>query len=158
MATYYINQQFSLNDRFTIKDEEQQDVFAAEGEFFSLGKNITLSTMSGEELLLIKEKVWTFLAQYEFYIADELICEMKQEFTFFNKKYTIVNSSWRIEGDIWDHNYEIKDGNQTIATINKEFFSWMDVYEIEVFQEDYTELVLGIVIAIDADLEDDGNN
>jgi len=158
LATYYINQQFSLNDRFTIKDAEQEDVFTAEGEFFSLGKNITLGTMSGEELLLIKEKVWTLLSQYEFYIADELICEMKQEFSFFNKKYTIVNSSWRIEGDIWAHNYEIKDGNQTIATINKEFFSWMDAYEIEVFEEDYTELVLGIVIAIDADLEDDGNN
>jgi len=158
MTKYYINQEFSFRDRFTIKDENQRDVFAAEGEFFSLGKNITLSTIGGEELLLIKEQPWTFLAEYEFYIGDDLICEMKQEMSFFKKKYNIITPPWRIEGDVWDHNYEIKDGNETIATIQKEFFSWMDAYEIDVFEKDYTELVLGIVIAIDADLEDDGNN
>jgi len=158
MTKYYINQEFSFRDRFTIKDENQRDVFAAEGEFFSLGKNITLSTISGEELLLIKEKLWTLLSQYEFYIGDNLICEMKQEMSFFKKKYNIITPPWRIESDVWDHNYEIKDDNETIATIQKEFFSWMDAYEIDVFEKDYTELVLGIVIAIDADLEDDGNN
>ena len=86
MAKYYINQKFSLRDRFTIMDENQRDVFAAEGEFFSLGKRITLHTMDGQELLLIKEKVWSLLSQYDFFIGDELICEMEQEFTFFKKK------------------------------------------------------------------------
>lgn len=158
MAKYYINQKFSLRDRFTIKNEDQQDVFFAEGEFFSLGKKITIRTMDGEELLFIKEKIWTFLAQFEFFIGEELICEMKQDFTFFKKKYNIVNPAWHITGDVWAFNYEIKEGNQTIATIQKKWFSWMDAYEIDVFEEDYTELILGIVIAIDADLSDDGNN
>ena len=31
----------------------------------------------------------------------------------------------------------------------------MDAYEIEVFKEDYLELILGVVIVIDADLEKD---
>lgn len=157
MTKYYINQKFALRDRFTIKNEKLEDVFTAEGKFFSLGKQITISTMSGEELLFIKEKVWSFLSQFEFFVGDEMICEMKQELTFFKKRYTILSPSWRIEGDIWAHNYEIMEGNETIATIRKEFFSWMDAYEIDIFEPDYTELVLGIVIAIDADLADDGN-
>ncbi len=158
MAKYYINQKFSLKDRFTILDEEQRDVFMAEGQFLSIGKKITLSTMAGEELLLIREKVWTFLSQYDFFIGDELICEMKQEFTFFKKKYKIVTPPWRIEGDIWALNYEIIEGSRVIARIQKKWFSWMDAYEIDIFEEDYTELLLGIVIAIDADLENSGNS
>lgn len=158
MTKYYINQKFSLKDRFTIKDENMMDVFVAEGKFFSLGKQITISTMTGEELLFIKEKVWTFLSQFEFFIGDEKISEMKQELTFFKKRYNIISPAWQITGDIWDYSYEIKEGNDTIATVRKEFFTLMDAYEINIFVPEYTELVLGIVIAIDADLSDDGNN
>lgn len=158
MTKYYMNQNFSLKDRFTILDAEQQDVFTAEGKMWTLTKKIMLQTMTGKELLLIDEKFNWFLPTFEFYIGDELICEMTSEFAWFKKKYNILTPAWRIEGDIWDHNYEIKEGNETIATIRKEFFSWMDAYEIDVFIEDYTELILGIVIAIDADLSDDGNN
>ena len=46
MAKYYINQKFSLRDRFTIQDENQKDVFVAEGKFFTLGKQIKLYTMA----------------------------------------------------------------------------------------------------------------
>ena len=155
MAKYYINQKFSFKDRFTIKDENQDDIFVAEGKFFSLGKQITISTMQGEELLFIKQKVWTFLSHFYFFVGDQKISEMKQEFTFFKKSYNILNPPWRIKGDLWDHNYEIMDGNQLIATIQKKFFSWMDAYEIDIINEEDIELVLGIVIAIDADLADD---
>lgn len=158
MAKYYINQKFSLRDRFTILDENQTDVFAAEGKFFTLGKQIKLYTMAGEELLFIKQKVWTILSKFDFYIGDEHLCEMKQEFTFFKKKYTIVTPAWRIKGDVWALNYEILEGDRVIARIRKKIFSWMDAYEIDIFEEEYTELLLGIVIAIDADLENDGNN
>jgi uncharacterized protein YxjI len=150
-----MNQNFSLRDRFTILDAEQKETFTAEGEMWSLTKKIMLKTMSGEDLLFIDEKFNWLLPTFEFYIGEDLICEMKREMTFFKKKYAIVTPNWQIEGDIWDHNYEIKEGNDVIASINKEFFSWMDAYEIDVFVEEYTELILGIVIAIDADLEDD---
>lgn len=157
MTKYYINQKFSLRDRFTILDENQEDAFVAEGKFLSLGKRIKLFTMAGEELLFIKQKVLTILSQYDFYIGEEHLCEMKQEFTFFKKRYNIVTPAWRIEGDVWSLNYEIVEGNQVIARIQKKWFSWMDAYEIDIFEEDYTELLLGIVIAIDADLENSGS-
>ncbi len=154
MTKYYINQKFSFRDRFTILDEHQNDAFVAEGKLFTMGKQITLYTVDGEALLFIKEKVWTFLSQYAFFIGEELICEMKQEFTFFTKKYNILTPPWRIEGDVWALNYEIIEGTEVIASIRKKWFSWMDAYEIEIFEPDYTELLLGIVIAIDADLEE----
>lgn len=155
MSKYYINQKFSLRDRFVIKDENMDDAFIADGKFFSIGKQITLKSMRGEELLLIKEKVLTLLSKFDFFIGNQLVCEMKQEFKFFKKSYNIVSPDWHIEGDIWALNYEILDGRKTIATIKKKWFSFMDAYEVDVLEEDAVELVLGIVIAIDADLDRD---
>lgn len=153
MSKYYINQKLSFRDRFTIKDEAMEDIFYAEGEFFTLGKKIKLYTMAGEEMLYIRQKIWTILSKYEFFVGEQLICEMKQEFTFFKKKYNIVQPNWLITGDVWAYNYEIRDASGVIATIKKKWFSFMDAYEIDVHEEEYLELVLGVVIAIDADLE-----
>ena len=158
MSLYYINQNFSFRDRFTIKNDQQEDIFFAEGELLSFGKRIKLRAMDGEELLLIKEKVFTFLSQYDFYIADQLVGEMKKEISFFKARYKMVHPNWTIQGDLWSHNYEIKEGNQLIAVINKKIFSFMDAYEIEVYEDNYVELVLGIVIAIDADLAKEQNS
>lgn len=152
MSVYYINQNFSVRDRFTIKDENQEDVFYAEGELLSFGKRITLRTMDGEDLLLVKEKLFHWLSQYEFYVGEQLIGEVKRKLSFFRPRYTMVTPDWTIQGDVWSYNYEIKEGNQVVAVINKKLLSFMDAYEIEIYQEDYVELVLGIVIAIDADL------
>lgn len=80
---------------------------------------------------------------------------MKQELAFFKKKYNIVTPDWRIHGDVWSMNFDIVEGSEPIATIRKKWFSFMDAYEIEVFKEDYLELILGVVIVIDADLEKD---
>lgn len=155
MSRYYINQNFSFRDRFRITNENQEDVFFAEGEFLSFGKKIRLYTMDGEELLFIKEQIFKFLSQYDFYIGDQLVGEMKRELSFFKTRYTMLQPDWTIQGDLWSHNYEIKAGNQMIAVIRKKVFSFMDAYEIEVYEEDFVEIVLGIVIAIDADLAKD---
>lgn len=152
MSTYYINQKFSFRDRFAIKDQKQKDIYLAEGKLLSLGKQITLKTMNGEDLLLVKEKVFRWLSQHEFYIGGQIIGEMKRERSLFKPRYRMLVPSWTIQGDLWNYNYEIRDGKQLVAVINKKILSFMDAYEIEVFQEEYVELVLGIVIAIDADL------
>lgn len=158
MSRYYINQNFSFRDRFRITNENQEDVFFAEGEFLSFGKKIRLYTMDGEELLFIKEQVFKFLSQYDFYIGEQLVGEMKKELSFFKARYTILQPDWTIQGDLWSHHYEIKDGQQLVAVIRKKVFSFMDAYEIEVYADDFVELVLGIVIAIDADLAKDQNS
>lgn len=152
MSVYYINQNFSFRDRFTIKGENQQEIFYAEGELLSFGKRIRLYTMDGEELLLVKEKIFRWLSEYEFYVGDQLVGEVKRELSLFKPRYSMVSPAWTIQGDVWSYNYEIKEEDEIIAVINKKFFSFMDAYEIEVYQEDSVELVLGIVIAIDADL------
>ena len=148
-AKYYINQKFSIRDRFTVKDEEMNDVFYAEGKFLTIGKKIRLHAMDGDEVLYIEEKVLSSSSNYKIYIGNQLLLEVKQELAIFKKKYEIVTPDWRIRGDVWSMNFDIVEGSEPIATIRKKWFSIMDAYEIEVFKEDYLELILGIVIMID---------
>ncbi|HZK46543.1 MAG TPA: hypothetical protein VFC64_01245, partial [Atopostipes sp.] len=88
-------------------------------------------------------------SNYKIYIGNQLLLEVKQELAIFKKKYEIVTPDWRIRGDVWSMNFDIVEGSEPIATIRKKWFSIMDAYEIEVFKEDYLELILGIVIMID---------
>jgi uncharacterized protein YxjI len=46
---YQIRQRiFSFGDKFTIKDEQGQGVFAVRGKVFSLGRKLVLEDMAGE--------------------------------------------------------------------------------------------------------------
>lgn len=155
MTVYYINQNFSFFDRFTIKDENKEDVFFAEEKALSFAKKIHLKAMDGEEILRIEEEVFSFLSHYNFYIGEENIAELKKEMSFFKPRYKMAFPNWSIEGNIWEHHYEIKEEGDVIARIDRKLLSFMDAYEIEIFKKDYDELVLGIVIAIDADLAKD---
>lgn len=152
MAKYYIDQKLAFGDYFSIKDENLEDVFIAEGNFFTFGKKIRLRTVQGEELLLIREKVLRLLSQFEFVIGDQVVGEMKRKFTFFKKNYEITSPNWEIRGDVWDHNYEILENGRIIARVTKKWFRLMDAYEIDVEDPEALELILGIVIAIDIDL------
>ncbi|MDZ7835210.1 MAG: hypothetical protein U5K84_07530 [Alkalibacterium sp.] len=48
------------------------------------------------------------------------------------------------------HDYVIKEGNKVIADINKKWLSWGDSYEIDIQDERFVSLLLGIVVVIDA--------
>ncbi|MDN6195222.1 MAG: hypothetical protein L0I93_01865, partial [Atopostipes suicloacalis] len=98
------------------------------------------------------EEIFSFLSKYYFFVGEEKIAELKRDWSFFKARYQMVFPNWTIEGDIWDYHYKIKEEETVIARIDKKVFSFMDAYEIEVFEEDFVELILGIVIAIDADL------
>lgn len=152
MAKYYIDQKLAFGDYFSIKDENLEDVFIAEGNFFTFGKKIRIHTVQGEELLLIQEKVFTLLSRFEFIVGNQVVGEMKRKLTFLKKSYEITSPNWEIQGDVWSHNYQILENGRIIATITKKWFRLMDAYEIDVEDSEALELILGIVIAIDIDL------
>lgn len=47
------------------------------------------------------------------------------------------------------HDYVIKKKNRVVADINKKWLSWGDAYEINLYEEQDLEILLGVVIVID---------
>jgi uncharacterized protein YxjI len=147
---YYIKQKvFSWNDKFTVKDEQNQDVYSVEGEFLSWGKKLHVRDRNGKEVLYIEQKLWKFLPTYSLFIEDKELAKVSKDFTFFKPRYTIEGPSWRVEGSVWEHDYQIMNTQKVIADISKEWLTWGDSYVMDIKDEAHALLALGVIIIID---------
>lgn len=155
---YYIKQKiFSWKDQFSIKDENGENQFFVEGQLWSFSKKLVLFDKNHNEVLQIKEELMSFKPRYHLYYGDQLVATVVKDFSFFSNNYTIEGLAWKIQGNFLAHDYEITEDDRVIASISKEFLSWADTYEISILNEDYTDILLGIVIVIDAILAKQDN-
>lgn len=155
---FYLKQHvFTFGDQFTIYDRNENPRFLVEGEVFSFGKKLHITDPAGNELLYIEQKLFSFLPTYYIYRNGREIAEVIKEFTFFKQEYTINGLNWHVTGDVFDHEYSLDDGNRTVATVSKEWFTWGDTYEISVDDSVEPILALAVVLVIDACLESKNN-
>jgi len=147
----YIKQRiFTWGDKFSIYDENGNEKYYVEGEIFTFGKKLHLYDLQGNELAYIEQKLLTFLPKYLIYRGNEVFAEIIKEFTFFHPEYTVSGPGWTVHGDFFDHDYDVKDGNNIVASVSKEWFTLGDAYEIS-FGAGVDEIAaLSVVLVIDA--------
>lgn len=150
MKLYIKQKVFSWRDKFTVKDCYGNDRFFVESELFSWGKKLHIYDANGKEVVFISEKLLSFLHRYSININGYEIAEVVRRFTFFFPKYSIENLGWEIDGSFWEHDYVIKNIYGTpVASIRKEWMTWGDSYELDVYEEDQLLAALAVVIIID---------
>ncbi len=157
----YIKQRiFSIGDKYDICDEEQNSVYFCQGEVFTLGNKLHLYNKEGEEVAFIKQKLLTFMPQFEVLMNGEIVATIKKEFTFFYKKINIESTygKFQIEGNFWDHDYSIYCNDQLLGTIKKEWLTWGDVYNLHTNTDEHSEFFVALTLAIDCILEGERNN
>ncbi len=158
--TLYIKQKlFSIGDKYDIYDADQNAIYNAFGEVFTIGNKLHLCNTNGDELVFIKQKVMAFLPTFELYVRDELFATVKKEFTFLYKKINVESSfgNFVIDGNFWDHEYTITCDGNLFGTVSKEWLTWGDVYALNVNTEDYSEFFVALVLAIDCILDGEKN-
>ena len=125
---------FSWSDTFDIYDEYENKKYFVQAEFLSLGHRLHVYDMNGHEVGLIKEKVLTFLPEFEVMIGGHSCGIIKKKFTFFHPQYELDYNGWHVEGDFLSWNYDVYE----------------DTYVID-FLDPKDELMgLMLVLAIDA--------
>ena len=76
----------------------------------------------------------------------------------FSPYYTVEGPGWEVQGDFFDHDYEITDGGRLVASVQKQWFTWGDTYEISVDDRLYDPVaVLAVAIIIDCVLDNQNN-
>lgn len=76
--------------------------------------------------------------------------------TFFKPHFVVDFNNWEVKGDIFEWEYQVLDANQEIvATISKDVWQWTDCYKIEVYQDSDALYVVMLVLAIDAQKDND---
>lgn len=140
---------FSWRDRFTIKDENGNDRYYAEGEIFSWVKKLHVYDMSGREVAYIEQKFWSWMPKYFIYRNGSFAALIRKEFTFLHPKYTMEGPGWSVSGSFWEHDYEIRAEGKQIAAVHKEWFTWGDSYVLDVLNGWDEVLALAVILTID---------
>jgi len=143
----------SLADNFTIKNEQEQDVFLVKGKVFSFGDKLSFQDLAGNELVFIDQRLLNWSPTYELWKGDELLAVVKRElFSFIHHRFTVDvpgPNDLEAEGDFLDHEYTITRGESVVATVSKRWFSWADTYGIEIADGEDDVLVLATAVVVD---------
>ena len=155
---FQIKEKFwSFGDEFRISDQNGRAVFQIAGEAFSWGDKLSFQSAEGQELAYISQKMFSFQPRYQIFRGENLFAEVVKEFTWFNKEFTLDvpgPNDYTIKGSFWDHSYEFIRSGRVVARVSKEFFSWSDVYGVEIEDGEDVVSILATCIVIDQVLHD----
>lgn len=150
MKLYMKQKVFSWSDRFFVKDEDEKDIYAVEGEFFTWGKKLHIYDMSGKEVAFIKQKLASMSPQYIVEINGQEVCSIVKKPSLLRPSYKVNGLSWLISGNAGEHEYSITHNDRTIMNLTKHFLTWGDSYELNIADEKNALVCLCIAIAIDS--------
>ena len=157
MKLYIKQKVFSWKDRFSVKNENEEDVFFVEGELFSFGKKLHIFDARNTEVAFIRQQIFTFLPRYFVSVNGTEVAEIVKEFTFFKPRYSIKGLDWQVEGDFFAHDYTVHHNNHPIVRIRKEWMTWGDTYELDIAEGVDAVSALSVVLAIDCVMANNKN-
>ena len=158
MKLYIKEKIFSWGDKFFVLDEYGQEKYVVQGEVFSLGKKLHVYDRMGREVAFIAQELMTFLPRFTVYADGEQIAQVKKEFSFLTPRYSIEGLGWEIEGSLWEHDYQITQAGRPIVSIQKEWMTWGDSYELDIRNPGDEIVALAVVLTIDCVQEAQSNN
>lgn len=154
MKLYMKQKVFSWTSKFTIRDENESDRYAVQGDFFTLGKRLHVYDSQGVEVALIQQKLLSLLGLYIIFIDGEEICRVARRFSLLKPEFELEGGpGWIMKGDFWAHEYTLSDGEAEIMTMHKHWFSWGDSYEMNIVKPQDELMCLCVALAVDASME-----
>ena len=147
---YYMKPKFfAIKEDFWIKNEYGEDTFFVDKKFLSLGLQFNM-IKNNEILYSVKEKLLTFLSNYEISNNEQVIAKVNQKLSFMRDKIKVDSKygEFTIQGNLFDYSYRIYQDNIVVAKIEKELFAFTDNYRIDIDFEDEA-FILTLVVIID---------
>lgn len=143
---------WTFKDSYVIKDEQGNPAFNIVGKWFSWGDNLSFKSSSGEELLQIKQVLWTFMPKYTILKDGQEVAEVQKKFSWFNQKFVLDvpgPNDYTISGSFWQREFEFLREGKVAAKVSKKFWSWSDTYGIDIQDGEDVDLILATCIVID---------
>lgn len=144
----------SVRGRFTIKDEEGDDVYHVSGSFMKIPKSFYIKNNDGEEVAVITKKILSLLPKFFVEVDDKEVLTISKELSVFKARYSIVGSGLEVKGNWWDMDFEVYRKGKVVGEVRKKWISIGDSYEIKVYEPAMEKILIAIVVAIDCVKED----
>jgi uncharacterized protein YxjI len=150
MKQLYIKQKvFSLSGKFTVKDQQENDVYYVEGSFMQIPKTFSIMNTESDEVALITKKVFSFLPKFFVEVNGREVLTIKKEFSFFKARYTMDASGIEVHGNWWNMDFQVLQQGQVVGNVSKEWFTWADSYKVQILDEGMEAILIALVVAID---------
>lgn len=150
MRQLYIKQKvFSLSGKFTVKDQQEKDIYYVEGSFMQVPKTFSIMNTARDEVALITKKVFSFLPKFLVEVNGREVLTIKKEFSFFKARYTIDAAGIEVHGNWWDMDFQVLQQGKIVGEVGKEWFTWGDSYKVQIIDEEMETIIIALVVAID---------
>lgn len=156
MKELFIQQKiFSMTDHYPITDEEGNMVYKVDQEFYFFKKVLYVSDAFGEHLFTVRSSVFRIFPRFDIDFADGEHLELQTRFRFVGRRIDVNPKSTGItvEGDYLSRSFSVFRQEEMIGMIDRKIFSLADKFKIEVYNEEYQDLFVAIMIAVDIILD-----
>ncbi|TDL71034.1 hypothetical protein E2R56_18565 [Rhodococcus qingshengii] len=150
MKQLYIKQKvFSLSGKFTVKDQQEKDVYYVEGSFMQIPKTFSIMNTTRDEVALVTKKAFSFLPKFFVEVNGREVFTIKKEFSFLKARYTIDGADIEVQGNWWDMDFQVIQHGEVVGQVSKEWFTWGDSYKVQILNEEMETIMIALVVAID---------
>jgi uncharacterized protein YxjI len=119
----------------------------------SMGNRLVLRDPEGKEVAQVLRKLAAHRPTYEVAVGGQEATEIRKHLiTAFGDRFTIDlpgPDELEVRGNLFDHEFTIRRGDQTVATIFKRWLTMPDTYELDVAPGQDDVLMLASVLALD---------
>jgi uncharacterized protein YxjI len=144
---------FRLGEDSDITDEHGRPVLQVDGKVLSLRNRLVVRDPEGREVAQVQRKLIAMRPTYEISIAGHHAAEVRKRlFTPFGDRFTTAvpgPDDLEVTGDLLDHEFTIRRGDRTVATVSKRWFSMRDTYAVDIAAGQDDLLLLAGVLALD---------
>lgn len=149
MQLYLKQRIFTWFDSFDIYYEDGSVAYTVQGQL-SWGHKLEVLDAEGRYLGMVRQRVMTFLPQFEMYRGDEYLGCIYREFTLLRSSFSLDYQGWSMDGDVLGWDYELRDQQgRTVATISKELWRLGDTYVLDIQRPEDAFYVVMAVLAVD---------
>jgi uncharacterized protein YxjI len=148
----------AIGDDSWIDDEAGNHVYKANGKAARIRDTFVLEDASGGHVAKIQER--------ELHVRDTMKIELDGRSATVKKAVVGIRDRFhvdvdggddmKIHGNVVDHEYEIEQGGNTVATVSKKWFRVRDTYGVEVAPGADIPLILALTVAVDDMSHDHG--
>ena len=141
----------SLGDDFVIRDEAGREMLEVKGKVFSLGKQLAMRDPDGESVLTIAQQLLAWGPTYVISNAEGEVARVRKLLrALFSARFSVERTDGVVleaSGDFMAHEYVISRGEESVASISKQWFTMTDTYGVEIAAgEDAAFLLAGAVV------------
>ena len=153
MKKLYLRQKaFKITDHYPIRNANDEVEYYVDQDFKVFGLTVHVSDPNRQYLFTVNRKILSWMPKYWVDFADGSSLWLHSRFKLFGSKIDIepFDLGFTVTGDVFSLNYEVRRHDKVVATIQRPLFSWGDRYELTIHDTDLQDLIVAIVITVDA--------